>query len=233
MHCGSQIRLHLVIAALSTTPALADCVDQVSSSENPPKAIMACLRELAQENGKLRDQIALASGLSSRVEALEVANTDLKSQLAELKDKPSVPGSGGAEFPPGAVVAFDLPDGCPKKGWDAFNDANGRVIVGVGVHERSDSLGELKPFELLERGGDRRHRISSDELPPHTHPMKIGVARDLATGDSWGIFIKEPLKGRLPMFTDKAERMTDEQVTASKEFSTLPPYVALYFCKKG
>lgn len=42
------------------------------------------------------------------------------------------PSIGKQAVPLGAVVAFDLPDGCPS-GWSRFNSAIGRAVVGVGM----------------------------------------------------------------------------------------------------
>ena len=40
--------------------------------------------------------------------------------------------SSAMVLPPGAVVAFDRPEGCPE-GWELEDDAVGSVIVGVGA----------------------------------------------------------------------------------------------------
>ena len=69
--------------------------------------------------------------------------------------------------PGGAVVAFDL-SVCPD-GWDNFNPAAGRTIVGVGRSE------ELTERTLLERGGSETHTLTIAEIPPHTHSGNIGT----------------------------------------------------------
>lgn len=137
-----------------------------------------------------------------------------------------------ATLPKGIVVASTQPCESLGSGWDPYTDANGRVIVGAGAHATSDQIGPLEALRPFDKAGDRRRRLSADEMPPHTHPITIGIARDPQSNVPWGIWVKEPLAGVLPMFTRSPEKQTEIQVTANKEVPIMPPYIALLFCRK-
>ena len=82
-------------------------------------------------------------------------NPDLLQQVASLVD---VKHGRDASSPSGAVVAFDITEGCPD-GWEGFQPANGRVIVGVGS---SDGLSNRT---FRERGGRETVTLSREQLP--------------------------------------------------------------------
>lgn len=69
------------------------------------------------------------------------------------------------EVPVGAVIAFDLADGCPKNGkWDPFSDGVNRTIVGADWS--SDAPGrELSPRRFRVSGGSQTTRLSLSQLP--------------------------------------------------------------------
>lgn len=58
--------------------------------------------------------------------------------------------------PPGAVIAFDIEEGCPD-GWRVHDRASGRVIAGVLTHPPD---GERR-IEFNDRDGEPEHVISS------------------------------------------------------------------------
>lgn len=116
-----------------------------------------------------------------------------------------------------AVVAFANRAGCPD-GWTRFEAANGRFILGI-----SDSFGPLAT------GGERNVTLTEAELPSHKHVIGAfewghsingnGHAPriDVDDGPPWS-----GLKGRL---------LADAS-GGSQSHNNMPPYIALYFCKK-
>ena len=89
----------------------------------------------------------------------------LKSDFAKLQ------ASRPAEIPVGAVLAFDLPDGCPA-GWARFERGVSRSIIGASdTHledvKNVDSAGKpLKAYPYQADGGMTNHTLTVDELPP-------------------------------------------------------------------
>ena len=123
------------------------------------------------------------------------------------------PGSAGGSsgLPKGAVVAFDM-QGCPR-GWAEYFEAAGRMIIGVG---RGSGL---TGRSLRSKGGNETHELTLREMPRHRHgiPVNAGSGRGLAL---------EPNLG-LPGTPSGVEMMGN-----GKPHNNMPPYIALYFCKK-
>ena len=140
--------------------------------------------------------------------------------------------------PSGAVMAFDLGEGCPT-GWSPYLEAGGRFVIGAVVADSitkipggfiRDSRGvDLSPKPFGKPGGAEVSQLSSKELPAHTHNFagtgvskggNGGIGRVLAVGDgsSFGEFVPE---GKI------------SQAGEGQLFTNMPPYVALYYCKKG
>lgn len=142
-------------------------------------------------------------------------------------------------FPRGAVVAFDRVDpnrdiggACPE-GWQLFEPAGGRMILGAGRHQNADAKGTpLSNYPAYadspERsiGGSETHTLNVAEMPSHTHRISYGgadTAVDIAglnTGVNWGI--------RRTISSDSTSATGDGQ-----PHNNMPPFIALYFCKKG
>lgn len=130
---------------------------------------------------------------------------------------------GDAAFvPAGAIVAFDLADGCPKdQGWRDFTTGAGRFIVGVGSHTQYDRYGNsVEDLELGEVGGHRTHQLTKGELPTHSHEY------DHSTGNSSREF-KSTSKNQF----GKIDRTTQTGESGNSDpHNNMPPYVALHYC---
>jgi hypothetical protein len=120
--------------------------------------------------------------------------------------------------PPGAVVGFDLRDGCPE-GWTRFDDGAGRVIVGAG---KGKDLEEERPYRVP--GGREFVKLDVKNLPPHRHgviPRGSGKREHpTGTGVRPEVFELEP-GSQLSESTGDGER-----------FSVMPPYLPLVLCRK-
>lgn len=132
------------------------------------------------------------------------------------------PQGDAASFPVGAVVAFDLPDGCPTdEGWHDYDKGAGRFIAGMGRHASGDRYGNpVEELTLGETGGHRTHRLTEPELPAHSHTYEFssGSARR-AEGDFTPI--EFGAKDRI--------RRTDS-TGKNAPHNNLPPFVALRYC---
>ncbi|NOE36246.1 phage tail protein [Ruegeria sp. HKCCD7318] len=175
------------------------------------------------------------------VEELKVAILSDPAALAALKGQDGVDGEpgrdglNGSEFPSGAVVAFDfsptMPQACPE-GWGTHRELRGRFIVGAGSpHSNKDSDGEqLADYEIGETGGTEVHTLLHEEMPKHSHEFPAGISQGQVKDDSTTHWFDRGAKS-----TDRD--IQSENVLVSKEgqglaHNNMPPYIALYFCKK-
>lgn len=148
-------------------------------------------------------------------------------------------------FPAGAVVAFDggqyevkvaedaSQNGCPP-GWVRFKQGEGRFIVGSDADVEQE--GE---YLLRDIGGAREYRLTPGQMPEHTHgvrdeghshqePWVSGNVRPdgtLGWGGSRGDH------GRTSTGT-QTSNIAIETTGEGKPYSVMPPFIALYLCKK-
>lgn len=118
--------------------------------------------------------------------------------------------------PSGAVVAFDLRNGCPA-GWQSFDDSNGRFILGSGKGEGLT----LRPFG--QPGGEETHKLTVLELPAHTHSYSSYVFSGSKEG-------KQPAHIKFGGGSVDGETKSTGQ---NEAFQIIPPYIALRYCVKS
>lgn len=127
--------------------------------------------------------------------------------------------------PRGAVIAFDRDDmdvdKCPAS-WSPFSPARGRAIVGAGL---GDGLTN-RPFRLS--GGAENVKLLEAHIPSHQHDTILGVV-----SSPWGMASTKSNA----VYGTKADT-APTGLTSSygsvdpTPIATMPPYLALYFCKK-
>lgn len=118
--------------------------------------------------------------------------------------------------PKGAVLAFDLPDGCRTlKGWAPFDYAKGRTIIGAGAADG------LSTRNYRDRNGREQHILTIPELAPHAHSGNVGTG-----GAS---FEHHQYNGRMP---STEWQKSSEVVGESKPFDLMNPFVVLHYCIK-
>lgn len=137
--------------------------------------------------------------------------------------------------PKQAVVAFDITDSetCPK-GWHPYKSARARVIVGAGDPTEApgrfanDENGmPLTHYVRGQHGGEEKHTLSEAEMPSHSHGHRdYRWQGDVPSppyaslgGGNWGY---------------SPTNISDEtdSVGQGQPHNNMPPYIALYFCKK-
>ncbi len=183
------------------------------------------------------DQInAVVTCLLSRIRELEAA---IQSESTEL---PS------AVFPSNAVVAFAMErpenivpgstsdDPCPG-GWTRYTEADGRFIVGVGRHVENDPLGfELDQIEPFTEDGHRQHRLSKAELAVHRHGSDGNTVFWWYNSDRNGTHSVPLISSVHDADNAWVQIDASSNVTSASEggqpHNNMPPYIALYFCKK-
>lgn len=83
-------------------------------------------------------------------------------------------GSGNISVPSGAVVAFATKT-CPTTGWESYEDAEGRFILGWSV-DQSLQPNESRSFQpYYQVGGAESVMLSIQEMPQHDHTGYVGT----------------------------------------------------------
>jgi len=149
-------------------------------------------------------------------------------------------GPPAAGFPPGAVVAFATP--CPTSGWMPFEEGTGRFIVGAGENfhrayrmwQRKLPTGGFENVQLstrtpLSAGGEEQHRLSVNEMPSHNHGFEIIQHFDYQRGQG-GYAGTEDVRPATPP-SKPSHRYTDN-VGSGEPHDVMPPFIALFYCKK-
>ncbi len=134
---------------------------------------------------------------------------------------------GRASVGSGAVVAYDLTK-CPN-GWSSFKPATGRFLVGAGSefdvsYEKDSSGNRLSARGRLQIGGAEAHKLDLAELPKHNHNLTTSL--DGQAFQTGGKNYPVPTSANLqayPFNGDEGE---------GKAHNNMPPYIALFFCKK-
>ena len=173
---------------------------------------------LQSSNEKIKNLEAGVASIGRRIEDLEMRVDDIEGPL-ELEDPPPP-----AAVPVGAVVAFDSEEGCPV-GWDLYDDAEGRFIVGVGRHSTHNEYGnEVPPMRVGDIGGENQTRLVIPNIPSHDHqiPSRGSGSRE----EEWALQATD--QGEI---SDRHRRMTS--ITGEgAPFDIMPPFIALLLCQK-
>ncbi|WP_416064595.1 phage tail protein [Rhizobium sp. ZK1] len=146
--------------------------------------------------------------------ASKAINRAVQSELAKIKVLNVDDLIQRATIPTGAVIAFSR--ACPA-GWTSYPGAAGRTIIGAGQGEN------LSSRSIEETGGAELHTLTIEELPQQTIEISglagtSSVDRYNAGGRDYPVVAK-----------------TSGSVTiggGGKSFSTMPPFIALSFCRK-
>ncbi len=133
-----------------------------------------------------------------------------------LKENPIA----GADIPSGAVVAFLSSETgpCPGKKWKLFDAAKGRFIIGAGKGK------DLTHREFGETDGKERVFLKKAEMPSHTHLV----------GNQGPVYgIKDlPPNGPNAAIIHQVLNKESGSKGQNKSHNNMPPYIALYYCKK-
>ena len=126
--------------------------------------------------------------------------------------------------PSGAVVAFDLPSGCPA-GWSAFEAATSRLIIGA-VMGRSSTVStrdmhgnSLTAYQYRADGGEETHTLTIAEMPAHDHGGGLVGTTDHAGLDNTARGVAN---------NERPLMMQGE----GKAHNIMSPYIALPYCRK-
>jgi hypothetical protein len=150
-------------------------------------------------------------------------------------------------LPENAVIIVDSPNKCPR-GWVIFDKSAARVIVGAGNF--SDGMDEkfafdengqkLKPYAYHQHGGESFVTLKMPQMPSHSHPVTSSPPH---TNIHDGFGGSPNNYGLRPNYDPNVLPQTGWSQTQHHNFmgtlgnnqphNNMPPYVALYFCKKS
>ncbi len=152
----------------------------------------------------------------STVNDLLACIADISTEISSLKKE-----AQSLKIPSDAIIAFDRREGCPP-GWEPFSAANGRTIIGAATAEYSH-LSKLQKRPFRATGGSEEHTLVVEEIPRHNHDL-----RGLLDGGPlpWG----HNTKHFVPIV--QASVKYDWYNGGGKPHNNMPPYIALFFCKK-
>ena len=188
--------------------------------------------EATRALSQLRDTAAAAEEIQKSLDDVEALANQLAAnfEFSELVSQRVLTGLSGM------VVAFDRIDGCPT-GWIPFDAAAGRMIVGV------DGVDYTLPYTSgnpdYQQGGSEVHTLSIEEMPRHRH--YLATQRD-RTSD--GLSGNNALATRArrdsnsqnyTLYSAGAVEPSDGVTSYSgsnQPHNNMPPFVALYYCKK-
>ena len=176
-----------ISALLGSTTAMGQICSAELGPRSPVAEVLACMRALETSIQALEEEVSVARRMAQVI----------------------------AIIPSGAVLAFDRASGCPN-GWNPFDDAAGRVIVGVGQGSGTTE----RPYRARE--GVEKLTLTERELP--TLEIEVGPIRTVKA---------EVLPaGSGANFYNPSAEPSVRWSGAGSSLSNMPPFIALYFCKK-
>ena len=153
-------------------------------------------------------------------------------------------------LPRAAVVAFDRDDleqdRCPA-GWRPFKNARARVIVGAGDPGGSpgklgfdENAQRLTHYVLGQHGGSEVQTLKIGEMPNHLHMNERRFAFLRASGenvvDLGSLPVRKVVRGTAKytdMLQSESAKFYDTKTAGEgNPHNNMPPFIALYFCKK-
>ena len=191
-------------------------------------------------------KLTTSSSVSSIIQCLKDQETEI-AHLAAIQPIRGDKGDPGdpAFVPEGAVIAFDRPDRCPP-GWANFDEGASRMIVGAyyqrgtgrqNVPTEDENGRRLVAKHYRDVGGEEMHTLTIEEMPTHGHSPPDGYYHWWYKGGGYGNH----------QITDKAEpenfqaafsvpatepSLFPKEAGLGGDHNNMPPYIALYFCKK-
>lgn len=178
-----------------------------------------------------------------------VPKADLEAMIGHPHDAPPEP---VAAMPKNAVVAFDTPDACPDE-WSPFAPAASRVIIGAynggdaGRFALDPADQPLTQYKYRDHDGWESVKLTVDQMAEHKHNAgnlktedadpfihSTSLGLGLSGGTPGGLFKANLNPASGPDYgahSHMIKGLTDVS-GRSEPHPNMPPYIALYFCKK-
>lgn len=203
----------------------------------------AVLQEAVSARGDLNELQRLIQSVPGVQDVTETIEQEAAA-LASSQAFQEVVARRALEQMAGLVAAFDLPGGCPA-GWSEFEAGAGRFIIGTNGSEYT--LPYVAGEPKYQTGGEETHTLKVEEMPAHAHGWEqlanfhiadthhsTGSARagGPQMGSTLGFWMlhQGPFNNeRKPLMGASGGRPDGK----TEPHNNMPPYIALYFCKKG
>lgn len=170
-------------------------------------------------------------GPQTNVAALLACITEVNAEVEEIRRLSIRTG-----LPKNAVLAFDDPNGCPA-GWTPYTRADGRVIIGV-----TTGKSPLSQRFYGEEGGAEGVTLTEATIPQHQHALLAFLGFDQAGDDITPDNQIKIADGEVSPARSETYRLrgTDLEASHGKSSSVgngqphenMPPFIALYYCRK-
>ncbi|MDR1055562.1 MAG: hypothetical protein LBL90_07030, partial [Prevotellaceae bacterium] len=130
-----------------------------------------------------------------------------------------------AAFPAGCVIMwYGDPNNIPN-GWEIFYQMGGRFPV--GAHHISTDEG-LTKYSFGDKGGEEKHALNIEEMPPHNHEIIQYDANNGTIYDNWVVHISQERAS----YSSGIMRPVGGRNGSVAPHENRPPYLAIYFIKK-
>lgn len=159
--------------------------------------------------------------MAERLTDAEIEVERLQAALAEAEA--SVP-------PAGSVLMVDRSQGCPA-GWTDVALAEpdlfaSRMPVAVGFADGR----EFKAYRDV--GGAESQRLNEAQLPPHGHGLPLAFTRMQGDDRPGSSFAPRTTTGQQVAISARTGREATDRAGAGQPVATMPPYIALFFCRR-
>ncbi|MEM7667478.1 MAG: hypothetical protein AAF250_16660 [Pseudomonadota bacterium] len=202
----------IVASVLALLPT--GVIAQVFDCSNLDPARAADAQRAFQCVSELSDQISSEKQRVDRLETAILELTERKSNSDHVHQSPVVPAN--------VVVASTKACSELSGGWREYEQARGRVILGAnpqGVYGFAKRpIGDI--------GGEESVQLTAAEMPAHSHNLAFVPEVSNLSGGSY------------PVMSDTRHNSTSRRNAptqaqgGSRPHNNVPPYIALYFCKK-
>ena len=225
-----------VLMMSTSTMAQSSCESLGSVTEDFSDALIKCIDELQSENASLRGELEdlkrpdqLAKSLVPAV-AEELVSKHAGELPAGKDGKDGINGANGsngkdgrdATAPKGIVVTSTRRCNDLGTGWQEYTEGQGRFILGVGQ-------GPLSAFVGADTtGGQENVVLTPAQMPSHTHVLSYVPEVSNLSGGSYAVMSDT----RHPSQASVRRTEPTSPAGSGAPHPNMPPYVALYFCKK-
>lgn len=211
------------MASMSSAQSVG-CVGKLDPSVSKPSDLIACLVEMQADIDALETELAPFRNAKGAVLAFDRS---------------------------GATSNLDATSGYCPPGWEWFEPSGGRMIIGAGQHQNKGENGAgLKRYpSFLEIpgeavGGAETHTLIEEEMPEHRHSMFAGGEKGVLSrwpggkqtvavgGDVSQGMSSESYAYQMRAHTEEPIHGVTGALGKDKPHNNMPPYIALYFCKK-
>lgn len=225
----------LIAIALSTSGSISSAQEDLSDCKNFLSVSGKFFGLRVSGNVLTEDQKAFCNALQAFADSSSLRHTETETRLEAAEAEIEIL-RGRLR---GSVVAFDRTqeDPCPN-GWTLYSPAQARMVVGAGLHG-SPNLTEYPSFSdnpEQATGGAEKVTLAPKEMPAHRHAIPL-VTLDPP-------FRSQSLGQNAPYFDYRTRDDVKIDIAMSSDFhgvgvagasvahNNLPPFIALYFCKK-